>query len=178
MHQENMYIKDCFGEYKLNHTFYCIKTHISCMLLLKTNLMMTLDDTRWLYFIPQDINEMIIIRELYKVSTWLLANKLALNVSKTKFIMFRTLNKGIHYPMLKLNDTTIERVDRFKFLGIWLDEYLNWGAHIDHVCLKISRMNGTLNRLKHQCPQTVLMILYNTLILPYINYGILLWVQR
>ena len=89
--------------------------------------------------------------------------------------MLRTLNKGMHYPMLKLNDTVIERVDKFKFFGIWLDEYLNWGAHIDHVCLKISRMNGTLNRLKHHCPQTVLMILYNTLILPHINYGILLW---
>ena len=76
--------------------------------------------------------------------------------------MFCTLNKGMHYPMLKLNDTVIERVDKFKFLGIWLDEYLSWGAHIhvDHVCLKIARMNGTLNRLKHCCSQTVLMILY------------------
>ena len=33
----------------------------------------------------------------------------------------------------------------------------------------------SLNKLKHHCPQTVLMILYNTLILPHINYGILLW---
>ena len=64
-------------------------------------------------------------------------------------------------------DTIIEGVDKFKFFGIWLDEYLNWGEHIDHVCLEISR--------KHYCPQTVLMILYNTLILPHINYGILLW---
>ena len=118
---------------------------------------------------------MIINRELYKVSTWLSANKLALNVSKTKFIMFRTLNKDMHYPMLKLNDTVIERIDKLKFLGIWLDEYLNWVVHRDHVCLKISRMNGALNRLKHHFPQTVLMILYNTLIFPHITYSILLW---
>ena len=89
--------------------------------------------------------------------------------------MRRTLNKGMHYLVLKLNDTIIEHVDKFKFLGIWLDEYLIWGAHIDHVYLKISRMNGTLNRLKHYCLQTVLMILYNTLIIPHINYDILLW---
>ena len=138
-------------------------------------MLMYADDTTLYCNFNKDINEMIINRELYKVSTWLSANKLALNVSKTKFIMFRTLNKSMHYPMLKLNDTVIERVDKFKFLGIWLDEYLNWGAHLDHVCLKITRMNGTLNRLKHHCPQTVLMILYNTLILPNINYGILLW---
>ena len=108
-------------------------------------MLMYADDTTLYCNFNKDINEMIINRKLYKVSTWRSANKLALNVSKTKFIMFRTLNKGMHYPMLKLNDTVIERVDKFKFLGIWLDEYLNWGAHIDHVCLKISRMNSTLN---------------------------------
>ena len=138
-------------------------------------MLMYADDTTLYCNFNKNIHEMIINRELYKVSTWLSANKLPLNVSKTKFIMFRTLNKGMHYSMLKLNDTVIERVDKFKFLGIWLDEYLNWGPHIDHVCLKISRMNGTLNRLKHHCQPTVLMILYNTLILPHINYGILLW---
>ena len=138
-------------------------------------MLMYADDTTLYCNFNKDINEMIINRKLYKVCTWLSANKLALNVSKTKFIMFRTLNKGMHYPMLKLNDTVIERVDKCKFLGTWLDEYLNWGAHIDHVCFKISRMNGTLNILKHHCPQTVLMILYNTLILRHINYGILLW---
>ena len=59
----------------------------------------------------KDINEMLINREMYKVSTWLSANKLPLNVSKTKYIMVRTLNKGMHYPMLKLNDTVIERAE-------------------------------------------------------------------
>ena len=141
------------------------------------NMLMYADDNTLYFNFYKDINEVIINRELYKVSTWLSANKLALNVSKTKFIMFRTLNKGMHDPMLKLNDTVIERVDKFKFLGIWLDEYLNWGAHIDHVglCLKISRMNGTLNRLKHHGPQTVLMILYNTLILPHMVFYGKLW---
>ena len=37
-----------------------------------------------------------------------------------------------------------------------------------------SCMNGTLNRLKHNCPQTVPKILYNTLILLHINYSTLL----
>ena len=69
------------------------------------NMLMYADDTTLNCNFNKDINEMIINRELYKVSTWLSANKLALNVSKTKFIRFRTLNKGMHYPMLKLNDT-------------------------------------------------------------------------
>ena len=81
-------------------------------------MLMYADDTALYCNFNKDINEMIINRELYKVTTWISANKLALNVSKTKHIMFCTLNKGMHYPMIKLNDTIIERVNKFKFLGI------------------------------------------------------------
>ena len=111
-------------------------------------MLMYADDTTLYCNFNKDINEMIINRELYKVSTWLSATKLALNVSKTNFIMFRTLNKDMHYPILKMNATVIERVDKFKFLGIWLDEYLRWGAHIDHVCLKISTIDASAVALK------------------------------
>ena len=58
--------------------------------------------------------------------------------------MFRTINKCIQYPEVKLNIITIERVSKFKFLGIWLDEYLNWNHHIS---IKLSRINGTESNL-------------------------------
>ena len=57
--------------------------------------------------------------KLCKVSAWLSANKLALNAAKTKYIMFRTINKRIQYPEVKLNNIAIERVSKFKFLGIY-----------------------------------------------------------
>ena len=50
-------------------------------------------------------------------------------------IMFRTINKRIQYPEMKLNNIAIERVSKFKFLGIWLDEYLNWNHHISHISI-------------------------------------------
>ena len=89
--------------------------------------------------------------------------------------MFRTINKRIQYPEMKLNNIAIERVSKFKFLGIWLDEYLNWNHHISHISIKLSRINGTMSRLKQICPQSILMMIYNTLSLPHLNYGILLW---
>ena len=89
--------------------------------------------------------------------------------------MFRTINKRIQYPEVKLNNIAIERVSKFKFPGIWLDEYLNWNHHISHI--KLSRINGTMSRLKQICPQSILMMMmiYNTIRLPHLNYGILLW---
>ena len=89
--------------------------------------------------------------------------------------MFRTINKRIQYPEMKLNNIAIERVSKFKFLGIWLDEYLNWNHHISHINIKLSRINGTMSIMKQICPQSILMMIYNTLSLPHLNYGILLW---
>ena len=104
--------------------------------------------------------------ELCKVSAWLSANKLAFNGAKTKYIMFCTTNKRIQYPAVTLNNIAIERVSKFKFFGIWLDEYLNWNHHISHISIKLSRINGTMSRLKQICPQSTLMMIYNTLSLP------------
>ena len=40
---------------------------------------------------------------------------------------------------------------------------------------KISKVIGILYRLKHVFPEYVLYTLYNSLIVSYINYGLLLW---
>ena len=76
---------------------------------------------------------------------------------------------------LQINSETIERVTEFNFLGLTLDENLNWNAHIQKVSNKISRTLGVMCRLKNFLPLHVLRILYNSLILPHLQYGILTW---
>ena len=60
--------------------------------------------------------------ELYKISEWLIVNKLSLNASKTKCMAFSMPQKKVVIPQLKFADTEIESVDQFNFLGITLDE--------------------------------------------------------
>ena len=55
------------------------------------------------------------------------------------------------------------------------NENLSWKPHIDNICNKISRSFGILNKLKHYIPLHTRINIINSLILPYINYGILLW---
>ena len=43
------------------------------------------------------------------------------------------------------------------------------------MCKLISRNTGILYKLKHDFPKQILLSLYTTLILPYLNYGILAW---
>ena len=56
-----------------------------------------------------------------------------------------------------------------------LDENLTWKSHIEMVAKKISKVTGILYRLKNIFPENVLFVLYNSLTVSYINYGLLLW---
>ena len=74
-----------------------------------------------------------------------------------------------------LDDTNLERVDKTKFLGVIIDENLTWKYHIDGITKTISRNIGMMNKLKFFVPERILRTLYCSLVLPYINYGILIW---
>ena len=69
----------------------------------------------------------------------------------------------------------LERVNTKKFLGIIIDENLTWKSHIDAISKTISRNIGMLRKMKHYVPGYILYSLYCTRVLPYINYGILIW---
>ena len=121
-----------------------------------------------------DIN-VILNKELSLISDWLKCNKLSLNVTKTKYMIFHEPQKKI--PKLKLikNDTIIEQVSNFDLFRLTINEHLNWKPHIDKISNKISRSIGILNRHKHFIPIQSKLHIYSSLILSYLNYGILVW---
>ena len=116
--------------------------------------------------------------ELSKISEWLIVNKLSLNASKTKCMVFNMPQKKVVIPRLNLADTEIESVDQFNFLGITLDKHLNWNAHTNKLFGKISRNTGILNKIKLFLPSRILKTIYSYLILCQLNYGILVWGQN
>ena len=136
------------------------------------------DDTT--LFCPTSTSYELINIEFNKVYTWLCANKLSLNIKKTNYMVFHNRNKNITHllPELKIKDYAVTRVKKFNFLGILIDENLNWNAYIDQTCAKLSRAIGILYRLKFILPHHILKILYNSLVLPHCTYGILSWEQQ
>lgn len=122
-----------------------------------------------------ELSSLKINNALQDVSHWLKANKLSLNVKKTKFMIFHHPNKQYVSPILKINDTIIERVKSFNFLGLTIDENLTWKAHLNKVVTKLSKACGALNRLKHFLPTDIKKMIYNALILPHLNYNVMIW---
>ena len=114
----------------------------------------------------------LINEELSKVIEWLKINKLSLNKNKSKYMIFHMPKKEIEILTLKIDNTNIEE---FNFLGLTIDTHLKWKKHTDKISNKCSKLTGILNRLKYVFPQDIKCLLYNTLILPHINYCIMAW---
>ena len=115
--------------------------------------------------------------ELQAIYDWLCVNKLSLNIPKTKFMLFHHKQRNIDslIPNLSIDGNVIEYVTNFNFLGLILDENLSFDLHIQKISNKISRSLGTLNKLKRFLPQHTLLLLYNSLILPHLQYAISCW---
>ena len=138
------------------------------------------DTTLYKSFSVHDMNNIrrlshIINLELKKVITWLNLNKLSINVPKSKYIIFHVPQRKINFSSLEIEDIAITYVEQFSFLGITLDKHVNWNAHTNNISNRISSVIGIINRIKQFVPPAILKTIYNSLILPHLHYGILLW---
>ena len=113
--------------------------------------------------------------EISKVTTWLPKNKLQLNVSKSKFMMFFKHPKTLPKLNITANGNLIGQVSEFNFLGITIDENITWNPHIRNTSIKIARVIGILRKLKRILPRHILRLIYNSLIHPHLLYGLSLW---
>ena len=139
------------------------------------------DDTS-LFFSHKNKKEAvkIINLELCKISQWLAANKLSLNVGKSKLLIFTNQKNKLkndqnnEYDVL-LNGEILEEVDHAKYLGVLIDNKLNWKFHINSINLKLSKGTGLLAKIRHFVPSDVLRSLYFSFTNPYVDYNLLNW---
>lgn len=90
-------------------------------------------------------------------------------------MIFHKPQKKLAIPTLLIDHKEIESVNEFCFLGIIFDKHLSWNNHVDKVSCKVSQTIGVMNRLKNFLPSNILQTIYNSLVLPRLNYGILAW---
>ena len=114
--------------------------------------------------------------EVDKIAEWLNTNKLSINTSKTKFILFRSSKKKKkHVVRLSINNDDIKQVKSTTFLGVVIDECLSWNDHIDSVAKKIVKSAGIIAKIRHFTNLNTLKLIYYALVYPYLIYGNLIW---
>ena len=135
------------------------------------------DDTN-IYYEADNIYELerTVNKELKHLNQWLIVNRLALNISKTNFVIFHSYNKPIKETVtIKINKKAIDEKKYVKYLGVLIDSSLTWKYHIDNLSKKISKAIGIMYKIRSFVNRKILLNLYYALVYPHLLYAIQTW---
>ncbi len=131
------------------------------------------DDMTLYYGATSQIDLMLTLRlELTVVSEWFKANKLTLNVAKTKLVVFGSRHKLANAPNLNLtiNNEKIEQVTEFKYWGVFLDDKLTFDKHVEYIHGKAVKKMGIVHKARNFLDRSTSVLLYKSLVLPHLDY--------
>ncbi|CAB3981096.1 RNA-directed DNA polymerase from mobile element jockey [Paramuricea clavata] len=110
------------------------------------------------------------------MNDWTLRNKVKLNAKKTKdmWICFKAAIP--EPPSLKIGDDTIERVNSFKLLCLWINDTLKWNTHIEEITKKVNKRLFYLRECRRaNLPTKVGLTCYKTKLRPVLEYAAPIW---
>ena len=116
----------------------------------------------------------ILNAELNKLSIWFRVNRLSWNLKKeNRIIVFKPCQKHTNQTIqLLTNGQKIDQVKEAVFLGVIMDEKLNWKSEISHVANKVSKCIGNICKSSFYLSTKLLWTLYFSLVYPYFFYCI------
>lgn len=125
-------------------------------------------------------------QNIAKVKSWLDRNMLSLNLDKTNYIAFSVSRVGgpADDLSLKLHSDCehggcacpkIQRVAKVKYLGVIIDQYLKWDAHIKFICKKMKYLSYKFYEINKILNIKHLRMVYYALVQSLLQYGITVW---
>ena len=105
---------------------------------------------------------------------WVDVNGLVLNLKKTQYIIFSKRTVQTNYELL-IAGKKIERKTEARFLGVIIDEKLNWSRHIATIKTKMARYVGIMYKLKNHLPLQARLQIYHSFVQSHLNYCSLIW---
>ena len=99
------------------------------------------DDTNLLHFNKSVAKpNKLVNQDMGNLTVWLNANMISLNVEKTKLVIFKHQRKTLGTEIkIKLNRKRLYPSQSVRYLGINIDQNLNWKYHINDIAVKLNR---------------------------------------
>ena len=146
----------------------CLKFTRAVMFADDTTIYATGSNVRFLY---RKINE-----DLNKITQWFKNNSLSLNIDKTNYILFRNINSNPRFNgNIYMDNKIIQKVSQVKFLGVYIDEYLNWNSHVQKLSLKLSSGIYSLNMARNMISSETKRLVYFAHVFSHLNYALSAW---
>ena len=131
------------------------------------------DDTNLIHF-SKSVNRLnkYVNLDLKNLTYWLNANRISLNVKKTELVIFKHQRKKLDSPIkIKLSRKRLYPSKSVKYLGIKIDENLNWKQHIHDIAIKLNRANALLSIIRNYVNKLTLRTIYFVIFDSHINYA-------
>ena len=138
------------------------------------------DDT-CLLNITHSINKInkVVNKDLKVLIQCINANKISLNVAKTKLIIFRRKRNQLEFDLnLKIRGKKLQASSYVKYLGIYLYEYLYWSPHMNHLSHKLVKVNAMLCKLRHYVNEVTIKSIYYAIFHSHLSYVCTAWGQN
>ena len=118
-------------------------------------------------------------RDLKLVVEWIRVNKLSLNTNKTELIIFKSRNNTItKYLNFHISSQKFQPTSQVKYLGVTLQDNLQWATHLVNLKKKPSHSIGLLSKIRHYVPKHLLQTLYYSLFNSNLIYACKIWGQK
>lgn len=124
------------------------------------------------YLMTNDISggQRLINEDLDRLYEKICQNKLKLNVNKTKAMVITRRNVDMMDINIQIAGSRLEVVQCIKYLGVYIDNRLNFKENVDNVCRKVGRKIGVLSRLRNELNMQQKVVIYRTMIEPHFTY--------
>ena len=115
--------------------------------------------------------------DINKLCTWTDNNLLRYNSTKCKYMVIsRRKQPTLPSTSLFVNDSPMERVNSYKYLGVWLNSSLTWSMHVTSICKKARQQIGILyRRFYGHSNSATLLQLYLSYVRPHLEYAAPVW---
>ena len=120
------------------------------------------DDTNLVHFNKpvQKLNKYINI-DMKNLTNWLNANKISLNAKKTELVIFKHKNKKLQCPIkIKLSRKRLYPSKSVKYLGVKIDQNLNWKDQTNDIIANLNRANALLDKIRNYVSFDTLKVIY------------------
>lgn len=110
------------------------------------------------------------------INKWFNENRVTMNVQKTKIIPFTSYEKYLPtYNTIIINSTDVEYSKSVKYLGIYIDSFLRWNIHVDHLKQKLRTLIYKFYQFRNILKLNSLKLLYFALVESHLRYCIIGW---